>query len=150
MNIYQIFRDNGLSSFDVEELGTHGGSLRVFAQRADTGEHPIKNNVAKLLYRETTVGIKNALYYQSFQEQAEMVKTIYSLFFWKPRGNEKLSPLTALPPKETLCSTTPGSNRTCYSMSAMRHLLSNANIYLAAASPFCQQPPLRKIDRISY
>ncbi|HEY0220128.1 MAG TPA: class I SAM-dependent methyltransferase, partial [Afipia sp.] len=35
----RIFSENGLTVFDVESLETHGGSLRVFAQRSDTGQH---------------------------------------------------------------------------------------------------------------
>jgi hypothetical protein len=39
--VCQIFTADGLSVFDVEGLGTHGGSLRVFAQRTDTGRQPV-------------------------------------------------------------------------------------------------------------
>ena len=70
----QIFRDNGLSVFDVEEFDTHGGSLRVFAQRTDAGKHPVRKNVTKLLNRETKAGMKKVTYYQGFQEQADKVK----------------------------------------------------------------------------
>jgi 2-polyprenyl-3-methyl-5-hydroxy-6-metoxy-1,4-benzoquinol methylase len=85
----QIFRSNGLSVFDVEELGTHGGSLRVFAQRIDTGRYPISENVTKLLDRETTAGMKRVVYYQNFQEQAEKVKNDFLAFLLEAKSQSK-------------------------------------------------------------
>lgn len=85
----QIFRSNGLSVFDVEELGTHGGSLRVFAQRTDTGKYPISENVTKLLDRETTAGMKSVVYYQGFQEQADKVKNELLAFLLEAKSQGK-------------------------------------------------------------
>ena len=85
----QIFRSNGLSVFDVEELGTHGGSLRVFAQRIDTGKYPISENVTKLLDRETTAGMKRVAYYQGFQEQADKVKNDLLAFLLEAKSQGK-------------------------------------------------------------
>jgi 2-polyprenyl-3-methyl-5-hydroxy-6-metoxy-1,4-benzoquinol methylase len=85
----QIFRSNGLSVFDVEELGTHGGSLRVFAQRIDTGKYPISENVTKLLDRETTAGMKRVVYYQGFQEQADKVKNDLLAFLLEAKSQGK-------------------------------------------------------------
>ena len=64
--VAKVFKANGLSVFDVEELGTHGGSLRVFAQRTDTGTHPISPRVAELIKSEASAGMTCAEYYQSF------------------------------------------------------------------------------------
>lgn len=72
--VEQILRNNGLTVFDVEEIGTHGGSLRVFAQKTDTGQPPIDKNVTQLLHTEVLAGMKNAAYYQGFQEKANKVK----------------------------------------------------------------------------
>ena len=58
-----IFKANGLDVFDVEEIPTHGGSLRVYAQRADTGKQAIGNRVTELLAREEALGMKTAAYY---------------------------------------------------------------------------------------
>src|SRR5207248_660635 len=43
-----VFARNGLTMFDVEELPTHGGSLRVYAQRADTGTREASTRLARL------------------------------------------------------------------------------------------------------
>jgi len=69
-----IFEANGLSIFDVQEIGTHGGSLRVFAQRSDTGAHPPGTEVAALLARETAAGVTTSAYYSGFQRRADRIK----------------------------------------------------------------------------
>lgn len=72
--VARIFERNGLRVCDVEELPTHGGSLRVFAQRADTGTLPVAASVGKMLERERTAGMTAAPYYQDFQPRAEKIK----------------------------------------------------------------------------
>lgn len=72
--VKRIFQANGLHIFDVEELSTHGGSLRVFAQRADTSRHPVSEQLAGLLQLEAAEGMNTAAFYQGFQRCAEQVK----------------------------------------------------------------------------
>lgn len=72
--VKRIFERNGLSVFDVEELSTHGGSLRVYAQRSDTGKREPSPNVAKLLGRETAAGMNSTAFYAGFQDKADRVK----------------------------------------------------------------------------
>lgn len=72
--VVKMFDASGLSVFDVEELPTHGGSLRVFAQRKDTGNHTKSENVTNLLNRESVVGMESKAYYEGFQQQADKVK----------------------------------------------------------------------------
>lgn len=69
-----IFAANGLEIFDVETIPTHGGSLRVFAQRADHAERPIASAVAALLEAETAAGMSTAAYYAGFQPRADAIK----------------------------------------------------------------------------
>jgi hypothetical protein len=72
--VEHIFALNGLSVFDVEELATHGGSLRIFAQRRDSGTHAVTRNVAQLLKTEADAGMATATFYSGFQTSAEKVK----------------------------------------------------------------------------
>lgn len=72
--VKRIFEHNGLSVFDVEELPTHGGSLRVYAQRKDSGERGISQNVSRLLQLETAAGMNNTAFYAGFQAKANKVK----------------------------------------------------------------------------
>lgn len=78
--VKRIFEHNGLNVFDVEELPTHGGSLRVYAQRKDTGTREASQNVAKLLDRETAAGMTNIAFYIGFQDKANRVKNDFLAF----------------------------------------------------------------------
>lgn len=69
-----VFATNGLSIFDVEKLSTHGGSLRVFAQRVDSGKREVDSRVKALLSEETTAGVTTAMYYEGFQSRVLKVK----------------------------------------------------------------------------
>ena len=87
--VVNILEANGLSVFDVEELGSHGGSLRVFAQRKDTGVHAITDSVAELMGREVAAGMNRAGYYEGFQEHADKVKNDFLLFLLEAKRSGK-------------------------------------------------------------
>ena len=72
--VNQIFDHNGLQVFDVQEIATHGGSLRVFAQRKDQGQHHVTEVVSELLSREGFAGMKTEAYYADFQQRANRIK----------------------------------------------------------------------------
>ena len=78
--VQRIFAANGLTVFDVEELPTHGGSLRVFAQRSDTCAHAQTPAVAAVLQMEATAGMTTPEFYREFQHRAEKVKDDLVLF----------------------------------------------------------------------
>ena len=86
--VQRIFAANGLRVFDVEEHPTHGGSIRVFAQRADTGIHPLSQRVSQLLQQEEAAGMRSAGYYAGFQARAEKVRDdfVHFLIEAKRRG----------------------------------------------------------------
>ncbi|MDE2060436.1 MAG: methyltransferase domain-containing protein [candidate division NC10 bacterium] len=69
-----IFEANGLSVFDVEELPTHCGSLRVFVQRLDAGQWPITPRVTELLAREKSAGVRTIAFYEGFQDRVNCIK----------------------------------------------------------------------------
>lgn len=79
-SVKTIFMANGLTVFDVEELPTHGGSLRVYAQRKDSGKREAGTNVAKLLARETAAGMNGRSFYAGFQAKANKVKNDLTVF----------------------------------------------------------------------
>lgn len=64
---------NGLRVFDVEELLTHGGSLRVYTQNA-SGRHSVSPAVAALLSREEQAGMKTLAFYSTLAPAAERIK----------------------------------------------------------------------------
>lgn len=52
----RVLAAHGLELFDVEELRSHGGSLRLFAQRTESGRHPVSERVTELADRERSLG----------------------------------------------------------------------------------------------
>jgi SAM-dependent methyltransferase len=78
--VRRIFHANGLTVFDVEELPTHGGSLRVFARRTDGLPRPESGSVAGMLAREAAAGLTDAAGYAGFQARAERVKDEFLRF----------------------------------------------------------------------
>lgn len=87
--VRNIFAANGLGIFDVQELPTHGGSLRVFAQRTDTGTQPLSDRVGALLEKEDTTGMRTAAYYAGFQARAEKVKDDFVSFLIEAKRTGK-------------------------------------------------------------
>lgn len=68
-----IFASQGLRVFDVEKLATHGGSLRVYACRADAA-HAEMPAVAALLAEEEATGVKNPAWYARLAPEAARIK----------------------------------------------------------------------------
>ena len=64
--VVALFAGHALTVFDVEELPTHGGSLRVFARRAADGRFPVRPGVAELLAREEAEGLGSIETYGEF------------------------------------------------------------------------------------
>jgi SAM-dependent methyltransferase len=73
-SVKRIFEVHALELFDVQELATHGGSLRIFAKHKEDDEHPLLPSVQALLDREETVGVKKPNYYLGFQERVDEIK----------------------------------------------------------------------------
>ena len=86
----KIFSSNNLSVFKVEELSTHGGSLRVYAQRVDTGERPLDASVKRLLKKENDVGITTTAFYSGFQKKANKIKDDLNFFLQKTKKEGKM------------------------------------------------------------
>jgi hypothetical protein len=63
-----------LKAFDVEELTTHGGSLRVYACRAEGRTHEIQPSVGQLIAQETRAGLDSVAGYESFARQVKETK----------------------------------------------------------------------------
>ena len=84
-----IFKTNGLSVFDVEEIPTHGGSLRVFAQKTSTGKHALNPRVAAMLAREEALGMKTTAYYGKTQADAVKIKRDLLQFLLKAQEEGK-------------------------------------------------------------
>lgn len=80
-------RRRGLAVFDVQEIPTHGGSLRVFAQHVETGAHPVSERVASHLASEATMGVSTPGYYAGLQSAAVDAKAGLLEFLLSCRRN---------------------------------------------------------------
>lgn len=72
--VKQIFESVSLEMFDVEEIPTHGGSLRIYAKHKSNASKQVTGNVAALLQKEISRGIADLAYYHNFQQKALDVK----------------------------------------------------------------------------
>jgi len=70
----RLFTANGLVLFDVEELPTHGGSLRVYARHAADSGKPVTDRTRALRQREVDAGLLRLATYDKFGEQARETK----------------------------------------------------------------------------
>ncbi|TMI62430.1 MAG: class I SAM-dependent methyltransferase [Bacteroidetes bacterium] len=72
--VKQIFESQGLELFDVDEISTHGGSLRIYAKHKEDDSKQISPNVTALLKKEIDKGINSLSLYENFQQKAMKVK----------------------------------------------------------------------------
>lgn len=72
--VERIFRHNGLELFDVEEIPTHGGSLRIYAKHQEDSSKQVSPNVALLRSRERHAGMNSLTYYTDFKNRVEETK----------------------------------------------------------------------------
>lgn len=88
-SVNKILSTNGLTLFDVEEIPTHGGSLRYYAQISKTGIHAINENVKKIQDKEDFHGLNNLKFYKNFQIKTEKIKTDFLHFLISQKNNNK-------------------------------------------------------------
>ena len=84
-----IFQAHGLTVFDVEEIPTHGGSLRVYGRRAEDDSRPASDRVGELLARESDAGWGRLETYASFGARVEETKRKLLAFLIKARREGK-------------------------------------------------------------
>ncbi len=72
--VSRVFSRAGMTVFDVEQLGTHGGSLRVHARHSGSQAQLVQESVAHVLALEDAQGLTNTATFLSFQAKAERVK----------------------------------------------------------------------------
>lgn len=84
----KIFKSANLRIFDVEELSTHGGSLRIYGCH-DWDPRLTTDAVTELLQQEELAGLQSLTLYQTFQEKADRVKDDLLLFLLEQKRNGK-------------------------------------------------------------
>jgi 2-polyprenyl-3-methyl-5-hydroxy-6-metoxy-1,4-benzoquinol methylase len=74
LTVEKIFAAHGLTLFDVEELPTHGGSLRIYARHLNDTSKPVRSQIAQLRVREEAAGFLRLGYYFTFAEKVKETK----------------------------------------------------------------------------
>ncbi len=74
ITVEKVFQKHGLTIFDVEELSTHGGSLRIYARHNDDVSKTIGESVLELKNREETAQFNKLEHYLSFTEKVQTTK----------------------------------------------------------------------------
>ena len=87
--VQSLCERNGLEVFDVEELPTHGGSLRLYVQRLDGPRRPPAAAVGTLLAREVAAGMRTSEYYASLAPAAVRIKHELLRFLLQARAEGK-------------------------------------------------------------
>src|SRR5689334_21224608 len=70
----KLFAAHGMQMFDVEEVPTHGGSLRIYAKHAEDNSKEISPRVAEMRAREEAAGFTRVETYANFTRQVEAIK----------------------------------------------------------------------------
>lgn len=87
--VKQIFEAAGLVLFDVDEIPTHGGSLRIYARHEEDTTKPVSPNVDLLLKKEEDKGMTDLAYYAGFQQKALQVKLDLTSFLIEQKRKGK-------------------------------------------------------------
>lgn len=87
--VERIFVHHGLTLFDVEELPTHGGSLRIYARHAEYAGWPVTDSAKALRQREIELGFDTVEGYAGFGEQVKGTKRKLLLFLIEAKNQGK-------------------------------------------------------------
>ena len=89
LSVEKIFASHGLTLFDVDELPTHGGSLRIYACHAEDNTRTISQRVLDLRKKEASAGLAVLDSYHSFNEQVKETKRKILSFLIDAKRNGK-------------------------------------------------------------
>src|SRR2546428_1884510 len=88
----KIFAAHGLTLFDVEELPTHGGSLRIYGRHKEDSLKPVSARVTGLRQREEAAGYTRLETYSRFAEQVKETKRkLLEFLIQAKRGGKKIA-----------------------------------------------------------
>jgi SAM-dependent methyltransferase len=87
--IERVFARHGLILFDVEEIPTHGGSLRIYARHAHNLAYSVSEHVYELRQREKDAGYTDISFYAGFEYNVQRVKERIIAFFDRAKREGK-------------------------------------------------------------
>lgn len=74
LTVQKIFAEHGLKIYDVEELGTHGGSLRIYSTHLNNENLPERKSVSEVIDREMQMGLQDMQTYRAFADRVKRIK----------------------------------------------------------------------------
>jgi len=89
LTVERVFASHGLALYDVEELSTHGGSLRIYARHAEDPSKPISRNANEVKAREQAAGFDKLETFLSFTEKVKETKRQLLEFLINKKRNDK-------------------------------------------------------------
>ena len=90
LTVEKVFREHGLTLFDVEELATHGGSLRIYAKHQEDQSKEVSDHVLQIKEREERFGLNHLQTYQRFMAKVEQTKRSLLSFLIKAKNQRKV------------------------------------------------------------
>lgn len=72
--VEKVFAAHGIVLFDVDEIGTHGGSLRIYGRHDGDDSKPVSDRIGALRQREIDAGLTDLAAYRGFAEQVRETK----------------------------------------------------------------------------
>jgi SAM-dependent methyltransferase len=87
--VEKVFAAHGITLFDVEELGTHGGSLRIYGRHAADEARAVTARAVELREREKRWGVDDMALYYSFDERVKATKRAILSFLVEAKGRGK-------------------------------------------------------------
>ena len=89
LTVKNIFESYGLELFDVEELPTHGGSLRIYAKHKEDNSKKISERIHNLINIELSKKVNTIEFYKNFQNAANKIKYDFYKFLVESKLNSK-------------------------------------------------------------
>ena len=139
----RLFNSVGLQIFDVEELPSHGGSIRIYGRHSEDTSKPVGQAVIELLEREDKLGMNALPYYQGFQAQMDAIKyAFWEFLIAKKREGKRVAGYGAASKGNTLM------NYAGYKGTDLIEFISDANPHKQdLLAPGCRVPVVHP-DRI--
>jgi hypothetical protein len=88
-SVQSLFSRHGLKIWDVDELSTHGGSLRIFVTHAANDSRPIDTRVERLIAVEKEAGLLDLEQYRAFTERTQRTRDKIIQFLTSAKANRK-------------------------------------------------------------
>lgn len=88
-SVEKVFAAHGLTLFDVEELSTHGGSLRIYGRHAQDETRPVTERYEELMRREKQAGVDRLEFYEAFEGKVKETKWAFLEFLIQAKKRGK-------------------------------------------------------------